>query len=348
MIKSIKIRNFKNFSEKDIEFSPNVTLIYGDNGRGKTSVLDAISYMWNIQSKNNADTLLKDTKPSFFIELLSSENEMKAWFEGKSKKKNFMLDNKKLSAKKFFEQSTKFCYFDPSLMNLFILWPSKRRDYINNVISNCFPWYKAIIKHYNKILKSRNAILWAVFDRKARESEIDYWDDCFCEAATEVYRYRYLFVEFFSWHSKLLKKCTWEKYCNISFEYISKIKFENPRSTLDKYLKDNRKRDIIIQKTHIWPHRDDFSVHIRNISVEKYASRWEMKAIILGLKYIEAKFLEKYKNKTAVFLIDDFSSELDTEHQNTLLSVLSEYQLILTNIHKIETGPHKTKYIHLI
>ena len=348
MLESVKIRNFKNFSEKSFTFSPHITIIYWDNGKGKSSILDAISYLWNIHWKKSAETLVKNTESSFFLELKDSHHEMKSGFDKTTKKKNFMLDNKKFSAKKFFEQSAKFCYFEPSLMNLFLLWPSTRRDYINTTISNSFPWYESILKHYNKILKSRNAVLWAVYDWKAQESEIDYWDECFCNAATEVYRYRYLFASFFKSQWQLLQNSVWEKYTSISFEYISKVDFKNPKDTLKNYLIDNRKRDIIIQKTHIGPHRDDFDIYIENISIEKFASRGEIKCLILGLKYIEAKFIEKYRDTKAVFLIDDFSSELDSNHANNILSMLSDYQLILTNIHKIEQKDTTTTYIQLV
>ena len=348
MIQSIKIKNFKNLTEQFFEFSPQITLIHGDNGKWKSSLLEALSYLGNINSKSKAENLVKSTESSFFLQLQNNENELKGTYDTTAKKKSFAINNKKISSKKFFTESSKFCYFDPEIMNLFLLGPSHRRDYINTTISNCFPGYASILKHYNKILKSRNAVLWAVAEWKAQESEIDYWDDSFCEAATEVYRYRYLFIEFFSSHSELLKKCTWEKYRDTSFQYSSKVDFKNPKETLQKYLKENRKRDIIIQKTHIWPHRDDFSILVNNSLAQEYASRWEIKSIILGLKFIESQFIEKHTKKKAIFLIDDFSSELDTEHQNTLLSLLSEHQVILTNIEKIDIQNSEVTYIHLL
>jgi len=278
MIQSIKIKNFKVFNEEIFNFSPNITVIHGENGKWKSSLLEAIAYLGNIDTKTKAEILVKNTESSFFVSIINQEHELKWSYEADNKKKHFFINNKKTSTKKFFEQTSKFCYFNPAHMNLFLLGPSQRRDFINNIISNCFPGYNSVLKHCNKTLKSRNAVLTAVSEWKAQEKEIDYWDDCFCEAATEVYRYRYLFVDFFTSHTDILKKCLWEKYSEIQFQYISKIDFQNPRNTIKKYLESNRQRDIIIQKTHIWPHRDDFTIIINNLPIQDFASRWETKS----------------------------------------------------------------------
>lgn len=348
MIQSLQIRNFKNFTTQSFEFSPHITLVYGDNGKWKSSLLDALSYLGNIQSKTKAEILVHKWESSFFLHAVWDEWDIKSSYDATEKKKAFLRNNKKTSQKKFFEASSKFCYFDPELMNLFVLGPSQRRDYINGVISNCFPGYQAILKHYNKILKSRNAVLKAISEGNAQEKEIDYWDESFSEAATEVYRYRFLFVDFFTTDNTSLQKCVWEKYADIKLQYISKIDFTNPKITIKKYLEENRQRDIIIQKTHIWPHRDDFTILVEWSPIQEFASRGEIKSIILGLKYIEAQFIEKHRQEKAIFLIDDFSSELDESHQKNILEVLSEYQIILTNIHKIKLQQEQTKYIHLI
>jgi DNA replication and repair protein RecF len=95
-------------------------------------------------------------------------------------------------------------------------------------------------------------------------------------------------------------------------------------------------RDIILQKTQIWPHIDDFEIRVDGINVTHYASRWEIKSIIIYLKLLEWLFIEKKTWKKPIMLIDDLLSELDDLHKNMLLKKIEYYQTFISSIYKIE------------
>jgi DNA replication and repair protein RecF len=217
-------------------------------------------------------------------------------------------------------------------MNLLFESPSRKRDFLNEILSSSFDGYGPVHSHYQKILKNRNAILKNISKWRGQEKELDYWDTEFCNACVEVYRYRYLLVEFFKKNMSSLYAYFSQNDILISFNYINKCGFKNVWEYLLDYLRSNRERDIILQRTSIWAHLDDFEININTQSVESYCSRWEIKSIIIGLKMLECKFIEEHCDNHIILLIDDLESELDQKRLAQLLSSFWEYQTFLTNI----------------
>ncbi len=345
MLNSLRIHNFRNFSEKTLFFDSKTILLHGDNGKGKSSILEALLILGNIRSKIQWDIHTRDGETSFFIQIETTSDTMSVSYDLENKKKVFLVNGKKSSSKQFYKLSPIFCHFSPESMNLFVLWPSQRRDTLDNIIGNTYPWYDLVLQHYTKILKTRNKTLQAISEKKAKKQDLDYWDNLFCEAATEVYRYRYILIEYFHQNKDTLKKFVWDKYPDLSFRYISKIDFSDPKSTMWAYLSENRERDIIIGKTQIWPHRDDFDILTKAKSIAKHCSRGETKSILLGFKFLESQFIEEKTQKKTIFLLDDFWSELDAMYKQKLLHLLQEHQTLITNIEKISIP--QAQYIHI-
>lgn len=336
MIHSISLRNFRNFGNQEILFHPQLTCISWDNGSGKSSILESLVLLsWNSLFKVKIENYLKLGQKTFFLETIFGEQTLAFSYDKEKNKKQFLINKKKVSKNAFLKESPVFCSFTPETMNMFLLAPSKRRSYLDHILSSSFMNYELIFKHYEKVLKNRNALLKSIHEWKAGESELDFRDKNFIDSALEVYRYRYILVQFLKKQSPELGRFIWTKHPQVKFLYKSKLSFEKPKEELQKYISQNRQRDIIIQKTYIWPHLDDFDILIDDISISDFASRGETKSVLVGLKILEAKFIERNRNKKPIFLIDDLSSELDWEHTKILLHALNDYQRIITNIKAI-------------
>ena len=91
-------------------------------------------------------------------------------------------------------------------------------------------------------------------------------------------------------------------------------------------------RDILSWNTSIWPHIDDFEILVDDLELVKFASRWEVKSIIIWLKLLEIKFVEKYRNKKPILLLDDLISELDEKHKNMIIGSIGWYQTFISSI----------------
>lgn len=336
MIKELKLINFRNFKEKIIDNFEIENFIIWENWKWKTNILEALSQLWNNSiTKLNLDDLVALWEDYFFIEIKDEkENKYSFYYSKKEKKKNYMINNKKTSKKEFASIAHSCVIFSPIVMNMFYLSPSLRRDFLDETLKSSYNDYEKLLKDYKKILKSRNSILKAIWENKVKENEIDFWDNKFIEIASEIYKYRFKFINFLQESIINTKPYFSWKVENVVFEYKTKIEKENIKNSIKGYLNKNLKRDTILWKTHIWPHVDDFEIKTDWVSLIHYASRWETKSIIIYLKLLEGIFIEKKTWKKPILIIDDLLSELDIDHKNMLLKKINYYQTFITNIYE--------------
>ena len=336
MIKKLKLINFRNFEILELDKLNKENFIIGENGKWKTNILESISLLWNNSiTWLSLDELIKKWEDYFFVEYIN-ENWDKVSFSyiKDTKKKTFMLNNNKITKKKFTSITHKCVIFSPIIMNMMYLSPNLRRDFLDEVLKSSFDGYEKLLSDYKKIIKHRNKILKNINEWKSTKEEIKFWDEKFVESAVLIYKYRFKIINFFKISiNTTLEYFSW-KINNIEFIYNTKAKENNISSDLKKYLIKNIDRDIILWRTPIWPHVDDFEILIDWNPLVNFASRWETKSIILWLKLLEWIFIEKMTNKKPILLIDDLLSELDENHKNMLLKKIEYYQTFISSIRK--------------
>lgn len=345
MIKELKLINFRNFKEKKINNFEMENFIIWENWKWKTNILEALSILWNNSiTKLNLDDLVSLWEDYFFIEVINSEWEKFSFYYSKlDKKKNYLINNKKITKSRFSENSHSCVIFSPIMMNMMYLSPSLRRDFLDEALKSSYPEYEKLLQNYKKIVKSRNSTLKAIYNKKATKKDLEYWNNSFLDSASLIYEYRFKFLNFLEESIINTKEYFSWKINKIEFEYKTKIKKENIKESIKEYIEKNLERDIIIGRTHIWPHVDDFDIKTDWISLIHYASRWETKSVIIYLKLLEWIFIEKKTSKKPILIIDDLLSELDESHKNMLLSKINYYQTFISNIFE----DTKTFYIKL-
>lgn len=338
MIKEIKLVNFRNFKEKKLENLEKENFIVWENWKGKTNLLEAISRIWNNSlTKLNFKDLVRLKKDYFFIEIINDKGEIfSLYYSSKEDKKSYMINNKKVSKRKFIETSYSCVIFSPITMNMLYLSPGLRRDFLDDTLKSSFSMYDKILKDYKKVLKSRNSTLKAINLWKANREDIKFWDEKFIELSIEIYSYRLKLVKFLEKSIVSIKEVFSIPVETIKFYYVSKIDRNDIKKSLKEYLETNFERDLILQKTNIWPHIDDFEILIDDRNISYFASRWEVKSIIIYLKLLEWLFIEKISSKKPIMIIDDFLSELDNEHKELLLKKMEYYQSFISTIFKTE------------
>lgn len=337
MLKKIKIKNFRSIENMDLYFEKTTNIIW-KNWAWKTNILWAICCLFLSNNFNNSifDNLKIWEKNLylewFFLDEDNKEHKITFSFDSELQKKLITLNSKNTTKKHLFENILKVSYFSPIQMNLFYLWPKNRRDFLDIILKNVFLDYENLLKSYEKIVKNRNKVLKNIFLEKSQKQEINFWNEEFIKLAKDIYLYRIQLNNFIKENITKYNNIFLNKIKNISFEYKTKVDLENIEKSIKNYLETNFERDIILQKTHIWPHLDDFDIILDNKSILNFASRWEIKTIIIILKLLEINYIKKITNKTPIFLIDDLTSELDEEHINFILSELSNLQIIFTSI----------------
>lgn len=338
MIKELKLVNFRNFKEKIINNFEIENFIIWENWKWKTNILEALSQLWNNSiTKLNLDDLVAMWEDYFFIEIKDEKDNKYSFYYSKTdNKKNYLINNKKSSRKEFIEFAHSCVIFSPIMMNMVYLSPTLRRDFLDDTLKSSYHEYEKLLKDYKKILKSRNSTLKAIHDNKVKENEIDFWNNKFIDISCEIYKYRFKFIKFLEESIINTKEYFGSKIENITFDYKTKIDRDDIENSIKKYLEKNFKRDIVLWRTHIWPHVDDFEIKTDWVSLINYASRWETKSIIIYLKLLEGIFIEKKTSKKPILIIDDLLSELDENHKDMLLKKINYYQTFISNIYEQE------------
>lgn len=334
MIQTLHLKNFRNFLDRTFTFDQVISSIIWNNGMWKSNILEAISILHgNEIFWLDFNDLVQKWEDTFFIQMIDTKwNTISLSYSISLKTKKIIINGKATTIWKLKDFWEKTVVFHPLWMNLMYLSPSLRRDFLDTIISNTFPNYQKILKNYKDILKNRNALLKNIHEKKTGKESLLYWNTKFIESADCLYSYRKKLIAFFNKNIHILDKNFWTLWKSVQLSYISKVDLNNIQTSIWEYLEKNIERDIILWNTPIWPHVDDFDIIINEKSITHYASRWEIKSSMIGLKMIEALFLEENTWKKPIILIDDLLSEIDEEHKKNILGYFDWYQTITTSI----------------
>jgi DNA replication and repair protein RecF len=340
ILKNIRLVNFRNYSDIIINFSPSINCITGDNGSGKTNILEAVSIISNLKSFRNINdsSIAKWNNDSYYCsgEVLDSEYskfEVGYSIQNNKPKKKIKIDG--VEIKKFSDYYGKLITvnFIPSDINIINGTPDIRRRYFDSVISKIFPDYIDELNRYRDICFSRNLLLRKIKDNKSDIKLLDVWNKMLSEKALSIINKRKFFIKKFNEH--FLKN-----YLNISKEdnspeifYLSTLKSENIEDILSE-VNSNIKIDLRRGNTVYGPHRDDY--YFRNsdgIGFINYASQGQRRTASISLKFSEVEIIKEMKQKKCIILVDDIFSELDEKRRDGMMELLKdEGQIVFTMV----------------
>jgi len=328
LLKQIKLYNFRNFEKADFIFNPFLTVIIGDNARGKTNLLESIYFLVNgvgfreskeeelinfKKEKGNVDGLFveKDNKTEFKINLSKVDGRTeKIYFLNKTKKRHLQ----------YLKDQTKAILFSPEQIQIITDSPDVRRDYFNKIISFYDYEYKKRLGNYENSLRRRNKILEAYHDEDRLKEELVFWDDYLEKQAVYIIEKRQQYINYLNTNPNLDDK-------EFKIEYI--------KNELNKerfcQVFDLEKR---IKRTMIGPQKDDFHIFMSEKNIHHFGSRSEQRLAIIWLKINEIKYYEEKFNRMPILLLDDILSELDSKNKKMILDLVKKYQTVLTTTEK--------------
>jgi len=305
-------------------------------------VLEALSLPYSSMVESDPEYLVKKWEDNFFVRYSLASQQVSLWYESQKKRKKYMIEKKSTTRKKIAEIYPCVVSFHPMKMNLMYLWPSNRRDFLDETLSQTHHEYRDILAAYKKVLRARNAILKRIHDWSSTHEEIEFWDEKYVKWASLIYSYRYKLIQYFQDNIDEVKKYFFWKIESAQFRYISKTRLESAENDLREYIKNNKKKEILLQKTLRGPHLDDFDIEVDGISLVHFASRWEVKSCVLWLMFLETQFIShQWRSEDILFLIDDILSELDSKHRDLIWEYIWESQCIITCIEDINVTWNK-------
>ena len=346
-IDKIKLSNFRNYIEEEIEFDKNINIFYGNNAQGKTNILEAI-YLYAIGKsyRTNKDKEIININNNFSkVEINYSKKDR----EGKIKleiadKKNLYLNDIRLKRISEILGNINIVLFSPDDINIFKEGPSKRRKILDIMISQLRPSYVYNLNMYLKILEQRNNYLKQIKYENKNEEMLEVWDIQLAKYAEIINLYRKEFTKRIK--EKIIeihKKITDNKE-EIKIEYVSD--FINQEEFL-KEIKNSRKIDILKGYTCKGIHRDDLKLYINDKEIGIYGSQGQHRSAILSIKLSELQIIKDETEENPILLLDDFMSELDKIRRQNFLEDVQDTQIIITCTDKLELK-NKNKKIFFV
>ena len=301
---------------------------------GKTTILEAIfiSSLGKSFRTNKDKEVIKINKEKCFIEAQAEKKDRSVNIKVEIDEKKKIKSNGIL-LKKASEVLGKIyiVLFTPDDINILNNEPSKRRRFLNIMISQLRPKYVHLVNEYNKIIEQRNTYLKQIKFENKSEDILDVWDEELYNKGIKIYEYRKEFIEKINSKIKDIHLKTTENKEEIEIKYITNV----DKDFLEK-IKRQRKIDIAKGYTSIGIHRDDFETYINKKNISIYGSQGQKRTAIISLKLAEANVLEEEIEEKPIILLDDFMSELDNQRIQGLFENIKENQVIITCTDKLK------------
>ena len=352
-IKTLKLKNYRNYEEIEVNFDPKINIIYGNNAAGKTNLLESIYICSTSKSHKNTkeNDIINFDKNESHIKLIFNRGEQPLDVSSTSYKNEIIdiqlnRDSKKGVAKNGIkvEKLSEFLgffnviMFAPEDLNIIKDGPAIRRKFLDIQLSQIDKIYVNLIQNYNKTLNQRNALLKDIYkttgnNRQDLISILDTYDEQMADYGLEVIKKRRENIKELAkkiYNIHLLISDNKEKLIVDYENDILGASSNNPKETYLNKLKETRDTDIKNQYTMIGPHRDDISFKVEDKDIRKFGSQGQKKTTAISLKLSELEMLKEKINDTPVLLLDDVFSELDENRQKLLVKNLKGIQTIIT------------------
>jgi len=331
IVKSLKLKNFRNYDFLDLEFDETTNIFYGDNAQGKTNILESIYLTGTTKSH-------RGTKDRDMIQFGQEEAHIETVVEKKGVPFKIDIHLKKNSPKGIAinkipikKASELFgiiniVFFSPEDLNIIKNGPAERRRFIDLELSQLDKLYLSDLSNYNRIVNQRNKLLKDVYDRKDLLDTLDIWDMQLVNYGNRIMERRKNFIDQMNQIiGEVHEKLTGGRE-HLKIFYEPSLKDES----LEYALMKNRERDIRMKSTSVGPHRDDICFMCGDLDIRKFGSQGQQRTAALSLKLSEIELVRNEIKDTPILLLDDVLSELDKHRQNYLLDSIRDVQTLIT------------------
>jgi DNA replication and repair protein RecF len=336
IIRHLTVANVRSHELFTIELHPELTLILGQNGAGKTTLLEAIYALLRGTSFRGRDRDMiaqnKDSGSAKIEFTANIERRLTLTHQpGGRIQKEFKLDGKK-SARLPAADRLPVVLFDPDQLRLLTSSPSRRREFIDGVISRLSPTYSTVLSRYNRVLLQRNELLKQYTDmgESSWEGQLFAWDVKLAELGATIAKARRNFLDHSNQHlTNIYRSIAGNDSQTIAAAYLSDTR-DISQQTLLGMLQKKHHQDALRGYTSVGPHRDDILLTLNGAPASDSASRGELRTIMLAFKLLEVELQEHHSGQKPLILLDDVFSELDNQRETKLMQALTPYQTIIT------------------
>ncbi|MCL4424870.1 MAG: DNA replication/repair protein RecF [Firmicutes bacterium] len=353
IIERLRLVNFRNYGDLNLDLGKGINLFLGKNGQGKTNLLEALYFLSLAESPrvSRQVDLIKWGEEGFVVEAAGQESGLEytfiAGFEGN--RTSYRLNGKEIPLLKV-PGRLPTAFFSPD--DLFLLKgpPSGRRNYLDRLLFQANPQYRFYHQRYGRIITQRNNLLRQWQGGLRRQEELTPWNQELVSIGSRLIKERLLFLKKLAVFVRKIHRELSGYAENAELIYRSTIPLNNAAPALEEIsqafnavIVTSLGQEIARGSTLFGPHRDDLSVLLEGRDLRSFGSQGQQRTAVLALKFAEAEFLKSELEKDPVLLLDDVFSELDQVRQNQMRRLLPEVGQVL--ITSADQTPFPTEFL---
>ncbi len=355
-LKRLKLSNFKNYTEANLDFSEKINCFIGDNGVGKTNLLDAIYYLSFCKSYFNPIDTQNIRHESDFFAIHGDyfrngdKKDHVSCIQKQGARKQFRLNKKEYDRLADHIGLFPLVMISPYDRDLINEGSETRRKYIDGVISQFNKLYLDDLLNYNKALYQRNSLLKRFAESNYFDpSQLEIWNDQLVRLGENIYESRKRFIAEFTTLFQHYFDFISEGKEKVTINYQSQLHDE----TLVTLLSNSVEKDRMFRFTTTGIHKDDLLFEIDGFPVKKYGSQGQQKSFVIAIKLAQFDYTRDIKGFKPVLLFDDIFDKLDDRRVEQLIKLVSENnfgQVFITDTQRlrIEKLFNKVKIDHKI
>ncbi len=313
----LRLRDFRNYSRLDADFSPGFHLLLGDNAQGKTNILEAIYLLATLRSFRGVGgaQMVRHAHKGYFVGAKAvgqGEHEIKMYWS--AQERSLSLDGRPVRKLTDYLGTLRTVVFCTEDLQLIKGTSRARRRFLDLLLSQTHPTYLPLLQRYTRALRSRNALLKRpVLDPDA----LDSFSRELVSAGEELLRFRRELIPKFSPLARLAYRRIANEAEDLRLEYNPSVKKD-----FAVELAQSRQRERGYRSTIIGPHRDDLQLLVNDRSGAQFGSEGQKRTLAIALKMAQAEYLTGIHGAPPMLLIDDIMGELDARRRAGLLPLL--------------------------
>ncbi|MCF2495742.1 DNA replication/repair protein RecF [Dyadobacter chenhuakuii] len=323
-LEKLHLTYFKSYEEKAFTFGEHVNCLVGENGSGKTNLLDAIYFLSLTKSAfHNQDALgIRHTADFFVLDGVfkdSGRNTQITCSMQRGQRKIFMADKKNYDRLSDHIGLFPLVLIAPNDTDLIRDGSEERRRFFDGVLAQAAPGYLTDFLQYNKILSQRNGLLKLFAERNyVDEDLLETYNEPLIILSQRIYNHRSKFMDRFV--PLFLKSYDFlsSGHEQVEVIYESEVSSENFAAEFRK----NRARDLHAQRTGKGIHKDEYTFEIDGVTLKKFGSQGQQKSFLIALKLAQFELLKEEKEKTPILLLDDIFDKLDDRRIQKLIELI--------------------------
>ncbi|MCW5316265.1 DNA replication/repair protein RecF [Nostoc sp. KVJ3] len=346
-LKTLNLRQFRNYQDQQVEFTAAKTILVGNNAQGKSNLLEAVELLATLRSHRmtrDRDLVQEGeaiAQINATLERQTGVSDLTLTLR-RNGRRSVAINGESIRRQMDFLGVLNAVQFSSLDLDLVRGSPEGRRNWLDTLLIQLEPVYAHILQQYNHVLRQRNAFLKhhiETLDTKSLQSELAVWDAQLATTGTRVIRRRDRAIQRLApiasaWHASISGSTE-----VLQIKYVPNIPLEDnqPEEVQQAFLAKIQQRAIAEMHqgtTLVGPHRDEIELTINQTPARQYGSQGQQRTLVLALKLAELQLIEEVVQEPPLLLLDDVLAELDLSRQNQLLDAIQDrFQTMITTTH---------------